>query len=320
MRSDGGYLAEAQEGADNSGAQLQRGDQADRESIHTQDERLSELDNNYSLIMEKEEFKLAYIESSLRRMNVDKTSTGNYAKDMSEDSFRAKQFSLYSETREKSTSRHKTGVRSKDGDLEHGSDRGSLAKHSNVSATHSLKSVFSKPPHSQVEDEERQYTDNKIDYTDDYERALRIRIARILSDDIMLEEERKKRELAEEELHYRLANLRVTQAKIKEQEQTVRRIRIEAMKKEEERLQGQLLEKIQRDRGREIRMADMHRQSLVLEEKVKREITNLQPSIKYDPHINIKPEEEDQRNELQTKVRSGKKNTDRRRTDSYVQT
>ena len=108
------------------------------------------------------------------------------------------------------------------------SDRGSLAKHSSVSATHSLKSVFSKRPNSQVDDKERQYTDNKIDYTDDDERALRIRIAHILSDDKMLEEERKKRELAEEKLHYRLANLRVSQAKIKEQEQTVRRIRIEA--------------------------------------------------------------------------------------------
>ena len=142
------------------------------------------------------------------------TSTGNYAKDMSEASFRAKQFSLYSETTEKSVSKHKVGVRLKDGDgqpfPEHGSDRGSLAKHSSVSVTHNLKSVFSKQPHSQVKDEKKQYTDNKIDYTDDDERALGIRIVRILSDDKMLEEERKKRELAEEELHYRLAILRVT--------------------------------------------------------------------------------------------------------------
>ena len=47
----------------------------------------------------------------------------------------------------------------------------------------------------------------------------------------------------------------------------MRRIRIEAMKKEEERLQSQLLKKIQRDRDREIRMTDMHRQSLVLKRK-----------------------------------------------------
>ena len=61
VRSDAGYLAEAQVGADNSGAQLQRGDQADRGSMNTQDERLSELNSNYSLVMEKEEFKATYI-------------------------------------------------------------------------------------------------------------------------------------------------------------------------------------------------------------------------------------------------------------------
>ena len=88
---------------------MQRGDQADRESIHTQDERLRELDSNYSLIMEKEDFKLTYpsgIKSSLRRMNVDKTLV----------IMRRIGLGLHSETREKSISRHKTGVRSKDGD------------------------------------------------------------------------------------------------------------------------------------------------------------------------------------------------------------
>ena len=108
------HLAGAHGGASNQGLQVQEGGQQGAESIATQDERLSELDSRFSLISEKG-YEAAYpssIESSLRRMNIDKVSSGIQVKSLSEASFLAEQSSQqgsrHSKAREKSVSGHQS--------------------------------------------------------------------------------------------------------------------------------------------------------------------------------------------------------------------
>ena len=82
-RHEAEQLTGAQGGASNQGLQVQEGGQQGAESTVTQEERLSELDSRYSLISEKG-YEAAYpssIESSLRRMNVDKVSMGIQVKE-----------------------------------------------------------------------------------------------------------------------------------------------------------------------------------------------------------------------------------------------
>ena len=73
-------------------------------------------------------------------------------------------------------------------------------------------------------------------------------------------------------------------------------MRIEAMKSEEQMLNRELLDKIKMDREREQRILAMHRQTQILEEDIKRDRQRQElPSIRYDPHINIKAEQIDNR-------------------------
>ena len=103
-------LTGAHVGASNQGLQFQGEGQQGAKSNVTQEERLSELDSRYSLISEKG-YEAAYpssIESSLRRMNVDRVSTGIQEKSLSEASFLAEQSSQqgsqHSKARKKSVS------------------------------------------------------------------------------------------------------------------------------------------------------------------------------------------------------------------------
>ena len=109
-RRESEQLTGAHGGASNKGLQVQGGGQQGAESTITQEERLSELDSRYSLISDKG-YEAAYpssIESSLRRMNIDKVSSGIQVKSLSEASFLAEQSSQqgskHSKARKKSVS------------------------------------------------------------------------------------------------------------------------------------------------------------------------------------------------------------------------
>ena len=261
----------------------------------TQEQGLSEQGSRYS-VMRGMEKQLTY-PSSMRGINADKAGSqrkGEYrASSVSQKSSRESETKLL-------VSRHETERPSSMGYTqsvyEYGMDRGSLIMRGGMNATYDLYPGYSKQPQSLVE-EERLHAEQLKDFSYEEERILRYRIDRILSEDRTLEEEREKRIRAEEQLHERLANLQIMQEKLKVENE--KQIRIEAMKSDEQRLNRELLDKIKKDREREQRILAMHRQTQILEEEIKRDRQRQGlPSIRYDPHINIKAEQNDNRQQI----------------------
>ena len=127
-------------------------------------------------------------------------------------------------------------------------------------------------------------------------------------EDEQLEEERERRKQEEKEMEQKLEALKARHSEV--MERVDRRMRIAGMRKEEDRLQKLMLEKVKEDREREQRIKDMLKQSLELEDDLRRGQSTVLPlhnmfDVKKEPRLpgsadeeKIFGDEKDQREEM----------------------